>query len=172
MKKRFRINLLFFLGAAVAFFFAYSIAAKSMPTGHLADHSQAMARPFQGKIAQVQVMLPENIQWRENPEIAGVESAIALGNPSSSELYVLFGRMAPGSTFPAHSHPDDRITTVISGVMYYGIGETFNPENVQAYPAGSVVYTPAGTPHFMQSQDAETLMQETGFGPTGLTFQV
>lgn len=164
MKKRFRINLLFFLGAAVAFFFAYSIAVKSMPANDLTDTSQALA--------QVQVMLPENIQWRENPEIAGVESAIALGNPSSSELYVLFGRMAPGSTFPAHSHPDDRITTVISGVMYYGIGETFNPENVQAYPAGSVVYTPAGTPHFMQSQDAETLIQETGFGPTGLTFQV
>ncbi len=34
----------------------------------------------------------------------------------------------------------------------------------------SVVYTPAGVPHFMLAQDSETVVQETGFGPTGLRF--
>lgn len=117
---------------------------------------------------QVQTIIPDNLQWKENPDIAGVQSAIAVGDSSSSELYVLFGKMNKGATFPAHTHPDDRITTVISGVMYYGVGEQFDRTNVQPYPAGSVVYTPAGVPHFMWVQDGKTVMQETGFGPTGL----
>lgn len=100
----------------------------------------------------------------------GVQSAIALDNPSNIELYVLFGKMEAGAIFPAHTHPDARITTFISGVMYYGIGEKVDLTNVQSYPAGSVVYTPAGIPHFIWAKDTESLMQETGFGPTGLRF--
>ena len=161
MKKIFGVNLLLSL-ATVIYLFAYTTGAKSMPPNISANNKNISA--------EVQVALPDDIGWQENSDIAGVESAIALGNPSNSELYVLFGKMSPDTPFPAHSHPDDRITTVLSGVMYYGIGETFDPAQVQAYPAGSVVYTPAGTPHFMQTREAETIMQETGFGPTGMTF--
>ncbi|MEM8505392.1 MAG: cupin domain-containing protein [Cyanobacteria bacterium P01_D01_bin.1] len=161
MKKVFSINLLLSL-ATVICLLSYAIGAKSVPPS-ISAGSENVA-------AEVQVALPESIQWQENPNITGVESAIALGNPSDSALYVLFGKMSPDTPFPAHSHPDDRITTVLSGVMYYGIGETFDPAQVQAYPPGSVVYTSAGTPHFMQTKEAETIMQETGFGPTGMTF--
>lgn len=117
-----------------------------------------------------QVIVPEEIQWRTHSSIAGVESAIAIGNPSASALYVLLGKMDEGTIFPAHTHPDNRITTVLSGVMYYGTGEQFDPTNVQAYPSGSVVYTPAGVPHYMWSKEGEIIAQETGFGPTGLEF--
>ena len=162
MKKIFCINLLLSL-ATVICLFAYATGAKSTPPNISSSGENVAA-------TEVQVALPGNIQWQENPNIAGVESAIAHGDPSSSALYVLLGKMSPATPFPAHVHPDDRITTVLSGVMYYGIGETFNAEQVQAYPAGSVVYTPAGTPHFMQTKEDETIMQETGFGPTGMTF--
>ena len=112
----------------------------------------------------------ESIEWRANSSIAGVQSAIAVGDPSDTGLYALLGKMAVRTVFPAHVHPDNRITTVISGVMYYGVGEQFNPNNALAYPAGSIVYTAAGTPHFMWSKDGEVIAQETGFGPTGITF--
>lgn len=119
---------------------------------------------------QVQSVVPDDLQWTPHPEFAGVDSAIALGSPSDPELYVLFGKMRDGAIFPAHTHPDDRITTVISGVMYFGIGEQFDHTDVQPYPAGSIVYTPADTPHFMWVQDNEVIIQETGFGPTGMRF--
>ena len=119
--------------------------------------------------AQVQSVLPDDLDWQVNPDISGVESAIALGNPTNSKLYVLFGKMAAGTEFPPHIHPDDRITTVISGVMYYGIGNNART-NIQSYPAGSVVYTPAGTPHYMWAKDGQTVMQEMGRGPTGIEF--
>ncbi|MEM9156493.1 MAG: cupin domain-containing protein [Cyanobacteria bacterium P01_F01_bin.33] len=119
---------------------------------------------------QVQSVVPDDLQWNPHSEFVGVESAIAFGNPSASELYVLLGKMGSGAIFPAHIHPDARITTVISGVMYYGIGEKFDRTDIRPYPAGSIIYTPAGTPHFMWVQDDEAIMQETGFGPTGIRF--
>ncbi|MEO1401510.1 MAG: cupin domain-containing protein [Cyanobacteria bacterium J06635_1] len=115
-------------------------------------------------------VFPSNIQWQANPNVEGVQSAIVVGDPSGSELYALVGKMAAEVVFPAHRHPDNRIKTVISGVMYYGSGEQFDTENIQAYPAGSVVYTPAGVPHYMWAQEGEIIVQETGFGPTGFEF--
>jgi len=119
---------------------------------------------------QVQTVLLENLEWIPSPKFAGVESASVLGNLSDSELYVLFGKMDGGAMFPAHTHPDARITTVISGVMYYGVGAQFDRMNIQLYPAGSVIYTPAGITHFMWVKEGEAVMQETGTGPTGIKF--
>ena len=74
----------------------------------------------------------------------------------------------PEQHFPSHTHPDDRITTFGCNVLRV-IGE-FNLANVQPYPAGAGIYTPASTPHFMWAKNGETVMQETGNGPTGLKF--
>jgi len=157
MKKKFYISLLVsFISIILLPLISCSNRAETAPSD----------APTQ---TQVQTVLPDDLQWRSNPKIAGVQSAIAVGDSSNSELYVLFGKMNEGAIFPAHTHPDDRLTTVISGVMYYGVGEQFDRTNVQPYPVGSVVYTPAGVPHFMWAQDGETVMQETGFGPTGLS---
>jgi quercetin dioxygenase-like cupin family protein len=92
------------------------------------------------------------------------------GVPNKIGIYALFGKMSKGAIFPPHSHPDDRITTVMQGVMYYAIGETFDEAAVKAYPAGSVVFTPAGTPHYMWAKDGDVIMQESGSGPTGAKF--
>lgn len=117
-----------------------------------------------------QTMQLDSVEWQTNPNIAGVQNAIVVGDPYSIELYAMLGKMDAGTVFPAHVHPDNRITTVVSGVMYYGVGEQFNPNDTMAYPVGSIIYTAAGTPHFMWSKEGEALAQETGFGPTGITF--
>lgn len=117
-----------------------------------------------------QTMQLERVEWRTNPNIAGIQSAIVVGDPASANLYAMLGKMDAGTVFPAHVHPDNRITTVVFGVMYYGVGEQFDPNNATAYPAGSIIYTAAGTPHFMWSKDGEAIAQETGFGPTGIAF--
>jgi hypothetical protein len=114
--------------------------------------------------------LQPSVTWTINPTVQGAESAVMAGSPSKPGVYALFGKMGKGTIFPPHSHPDDRVTTVIQGVMYYGIGETFDATAVKAYPAGSVVFTPAGTPHYMWAKDGETIMQESGYGPTGAKF--
>ena len=90
----------------------------------------------------------EAIAFEATP-VEGVESAAVIGDSSQAELYVMVGRIAQGVVFPVHTHPDARLSTVLSGTMYYGVGETFEEIEFAAYPAGSVVYTPPDTPHWM-----------------------
>ena len=112
---------------------------------------------------------PEGIPFAATP-IEGVESAALIGDSSREGLYVMVGRMAEGVVFPVHTHPDARLSTVMSGTMYYGVGEVFEDVEFTAYPAGSVVHTPPNTPHFMWAQDGEVIVQESGFGPTESVF--
>ena len=118
------------------------------------------------------VFIPADLTWAANPNlpVPGVQNAAGVGDPAQAGLYTSFGKMARGVRFPAHAHPDARVTTVLSGVMYYGVGEALADAELRPYPAGSVVYTPAGTPHVMWAKGGEIVVQETGYGPTGLEF--
>lgn len=120
--------------------------------------------------ASFEAVLPSDLEWGGNPDVPGVQSALGVGDSTRPELYVLFGKLVEGTVFPAHTHPDGRLSTVVSGVMYYGVGDVSEETNFKAYPAGSVVYTPAGTPHIMWARDGEIVVQEAGFGPTGSEF--
>jgi hypothetical protein len=110
------------------------------------------------------------INWRANPQLPGISNALGAGNPAQPGLYAVFGRMDKGAKFPPHTHPDARLTTVIHGTMYLGLGAVFDESKVNSYTVGSVVSTPANTPHYMWAKDGAVIMQETGSGPTGMLF--
>lgn len=104
------------------------------------------------------------------PGIGGVSSAMLIGAFDAGGLYAASGRLQKGSRFPPHSHPDQRLTVVLSGTMYLGEGETFSEDALVAYPAGTAAITPPGTPHFMSAPDGEVVVLEIGSGPSGATF--
>jgi quercetin dioxygenase-like cupin family protein len=103
----------------------------------------------------IEVFLPPDLAWEDNPDVPGVQNASGVGDPTKPQLYTSFGKIEEGVRFPSHTHPDARITTVLAGVEF------------EPYPAGSVIYTPPGTPHVMWAKDGEIVVQETGYGPTG-----
>jgi quercetin dioxygenase-like cupin family protein len=43
-------------------------------------------------------------------------------------------KVPSGVKLMPHRHPEDRIYTVMSGVFYIGLGETFDGDKVTAYP--------------------------------------
>ena len=120
-------------------------------------------------ITQVKTILPEDVMWEDNLSLSGIQTAKVIGNPGNAELYVLLNKMSEKAVLPAHTHPDNRVTTVLSGVIYYGTGE-FNPETAKPYPTGSIIYTPAQTPHYLWAKDGETVIQQTGIGATEIDF--
>ena len=69
-----------------------------------------------------------------------------------------------------HWHPEDRIYTVISGVFYIGLGDRFDADRLQAYPAGSVIVLPGNTSHFHWAKSGEYVSQVTAIGPLGLEY--
>lgn len=112
----------------------------------------------------------EGLDYQKSPVFDGVTFAIVTGNPAEEGLYTTHATMAADSRVAPHTHPDPRITVVTEGTMYVGIGETFDPDLLVAYPEGSVFITPANAPHFMWAKDGATSVLDSGSGPSGTTF--
>jgi hypothetical protein len=56
---------------------------------------------------------------------------------------------------------------VLSGTIYFGLGETWDDSKLKAFPAGTFFSEPKETPHFVWAKDGEVIVQVTGMGPTG-----
>ncbi len=155
------------VAAALTAFGATAIAQQDASTRETGQVSSAKQKES-GSEKGIEVFLTPDLAWEDNPDVPGVQNAAGVGDPTKKELYTSFGKIEEGVRFPAHTHPDARITTVLSGTMYYGAGERLGEAELEPYPAGSVIYTPPGVPHVMLAKDGEIVVQETGYGPTGL----
>ncbi|WP_415024325.1 cupin domain-containing protein [Bradyrhizobium sp.] len=68
-----------------------------------------------------------------------------------------------------HSHPDDRVVTVVSGTLYMGYGDRLDENATRMLPAGSIWTEPANQPHFVLTKEQEAVIQVVGHGPPGTT---
>jgi quercetin dioxygenase-like cupin family protein len=67
-------------------------------------------------------------------------------------------------------HPDEwRTAVVLSGTLYFGVGEQWDESGLKAYPAGTFYSEPPKTPHYVWAKDGEVIIQTTRMGPTGTT---
>lgn len=99
-----------------------------------------------------------------------VRLAVIVGDPSKPGPYVIRVKVPAGVRLMPHTHPEDRIYTVMSGVFYIGLGERFDGEKLNAYPPGSVIVLPGDTPHFHWAKSGEYVTQVTAIGPLGLEY--
>jgi quercetin dioxygenase-like cupin family protein len=119
----------------------------------------------------VQSVQPDQIKWAQHPALPkGAMRAVVYGDPTKPGLYATRLRSPEGLRVMPHTHPEDRIYTVLSGTLYLGIGESFDEGKLQAYPAGSVVFLPAKLSHFQYARSDGYVIQISGNGPTDLTF--
>jgi len=58
----------------------------------------------------------------------------ACGSTVAGGPYVIRVKVPLGVRLLPHTHSEDRIYTVISGVFYIGLGDQFDSERLQAYP--------------------------------------
>jgi quercetin dioxygenase-like cupin family protein len=120
--------------------------------------------------AKIQLIELGKLQLKDNPLLPGVGNTFVLGAFDKPGVYAAHSRMAKGSRFPPHTHPDVRLTVVTSGVMYLGEGDVFDEVRLVAYPVGTVAVTPAGTPHYMYAKEGDVTVMEIGAGPSGAAF--
>jgi len=116
-------------------------------------------------------ILPEQVEWRPFPAFPPeARLAVLVGEPTKPGPYVIRVKMPAGGKLMPHSHPEDRIYTVMSGVFYIGLGDQFDPAKLNAYPPGSVVVLPGNTPHYHWAKSGEYVTQVTAIGPLGLDY--
>jgi quercetin dioxygenase-like cupin family protein len=112
-------------------------------------------------------ILPQSLHWVGVPNSPPLQAAWVLGSEQATGAYVLRVRIAANGRIPPHAHPDTRISTVLSGTLYVGFGETFDESKVVAVPTGGVYVAPADVMHYIWAKDGNVEYQETGIGPTG-----
>jgi quercetin dioxygenase-like cupin family protein len=115
------------------------------------------------------VKLPQDITYKGL--LPGAPQHVTLfGDSSQPGLYVDRIRFLPGMKVMPHWHPDTvRTVLVMSGTLYFAIGEQWDESKLKAYPAGTLYSEPAKTPHFAWAKDGEVILQVTAIGPTGNT---
>lgn len=116
-------------------------------------------------IAEISKVDLAEIGLNQTP-IDGVSSAMLSGAMDADGVFGAVAVMEGGSIFPAHTHRDARMSLVIEGTMYLGVGDTVDPDAEQVFEAGSVALTPAGVPHWMAARSGDVRILEIGTGPT------
>jgi quercetin dioxygenase-like cupin family protein len=116
-------------------------------------------------------LTPGEVKWMPSPALPpGAQVAVVYGNPLKAGLYVLLVKFPPNWKNPPHSHPIEQIATVLSGTVYSGLGESYDPKKLKMFPAGSVYTEPLNTPHFTETREEGAILQATGIGPLGTQY--
>lgn len=116
-------------------------------------------------------ILPEDLEWKPFAAFPpAVRLAVLVGDPAKPGPYVIRVRVPMGTRLMPHKHPEDRIYTVMSGVFYIGLGETFDESRLSAFAPGSVVVLPGGQSHFHWAKSGEYISQVSAIGPLGLEY--
>jgi hypothetical protein len=108
----------------------------------------------------------KDIQWTAFSDFApAVRLGVVAGDPKKPGPYVVRVKVPEGIKLMSHTHLEERIYTVISGIFYIGLGTTFDESGLVAFPSGSVIVLPAHTAHFYWAKSGEYVTQVSGYGP-------
>lgn len=119
----------------------------------------------------VMALTPDEMKWgtQGGLALAGMEQVVLVGDPAKPGPYTLRLKFPAGYKLEAHTHPDYREVTVLSGTWHTGYGEKLDPAALKALPAGSFYTEPANVPHFVEVREPVTI-QVSGTGPSGRKF--
>lgn len=130
-----------------------------------------MNRPHEPGEDRFVAILPEQIDWKPFSAFPpGVQLAVVVGDPTEPGPYVIRVKVPLGAKLMPHRHPEDRVYTVMSGVFYIGLGDTFDGDAVIGYPPGTVLVLPGDRWHFHLAKSSEYVTQVTAIGPLGLEY--
>jgi len=134
--------------------------------------SSAIGQGLRAETApDVMAMTPSEMKWgaQGGLALAGMEQVVLVGDPGKPGPYTLRLKFPAGYKLAAHTHPDYREVTILSGTWYTGYGEKFDASLLKALPAGSFYTEPANVPHFVEVREPVTI-QVSGTGPSGRKF--
>ena len=128
-------------------------------------------RTHQPGQAVFKAIMSEDIDWQPFAAFPpSVRLAAVVGQPSHEGPYVIRVKVPRGVKLMPHTHHEDRIYTVISGVFYIGLGDQFDADKLKAYSPGTVVVLPGHTSHFHWAKSGEYVTPVSAIGPLGLYY--
>ncbi len=112
------------------------------------------------------VKLPEQIEYKGLP--GTLQIATLYGDPAKPGVFVQRIKFPAGLKLMPHYHPDSpRTVAVLSGTLYYALGEVWDERKLKPLPAGTFFTEAPKAAHFAWAKDGEVVLQLTSAGPTG-----
>lgn len=112
---------------------------------------------------EIVALIPDKIRWfTPSYYTDGRQRAQLFGNSSEGGTWIDRVKIPAGSRVLAHTHQQDELVTVIEGTWYLAEGTKFDSAKLTAYPAGSFIVIPAGTPHFVATKEGTVVVQLSG----------
>ncbi|SDP38045.1 Cupin [Filomicrobium insigne] len=116
-------------------------------------------------------LVPTDIKFEDNPAFPkGAQTVVVYGDPSKPGMFILRLKMPPNYIVPPHIHPVFESVTVLSGTMGSGMGKTVEKSKGKLLGPGSLLLLPADHPHYVWSEEQETIIQVTAIGPFDLIY--
>jgi quercetin dioxygenase-like cupin family protein len=135
--------------------------------GALAVSVVALAKT---NLATLFALTPGEMKFVPEPARPGLASSVLVGDPSNPGIYAVHTKLPANFRIEPHSHSEAwRIATVLSGVLYYGYGDTFDERKLKALGPGSVVVEPKDAPHFAMTKGEPVMLHIVGDGPAVTT---
>ena len=118
------------------------------------------------------LITPTDIKWADAPPSLpkGAKIAVLQGDPGKDGAFVI--RMlvpAGGYKIAPHWHTQDEQLTVISGMLYIGMGDKFSKRAARALPRGGFHFLP-GKEHHYAFTTGRTIVQINGNGPFDINY--
>ena len=114
---------------------------------------------------------PADVRWSPLPSMPkGAQIVVLHGSLGKPGLFTIRVKLPPHFKLPVHSHPDERVRTIISGTYYSAIGDKVDGSKLMAFPSGTFSYVPPNIWQFAETRDEEVVFQITGVGPTGINY--
>src|SRR5258705_2783601 len=102
--------------------------------------------------------------------VSRIQTRTLKGDASKSGIYTIQLTIPANVRIQAHTHPDDRVATVISGTWYIGYGAKFDESKLKPLTAESFYTEPPDVAHFAKTGNEPVVLQITGSGPTGTEY--
>jgi quercetin dioxygenase-like cupin family protein len=117
------------------------------------------------------MITPDEIKWTAQGAYAapGMEQVNLIGDPAKSGPYTIRLKFPKGYRVAAHTHPDAREVTILSGIFATGYGDKFEEARLKVLPAGSFYTEPANLPHYIEIKE-DVILQVSGTGPSSRHF--
>lgn len=111
------------------------------------------------------------LKWTDAPSVGpGAKIAVIEGDLKSSGPITFRLKVPANFKIAVHTHPTDERVTVLSGTLYFAIGDKFDAAKGKAYKAGDTFIVPSGMPMYAYTKKGETIVQIHGNGPWGITY--
>jgi len=114
---------------------------------------------------------PKDVKWGPAPPSlpAGAQLAVLKGDPGKAGPFVVRLMLPGGYKIAPHWHTQDESLTVISGTMYIGMGDHYEPSTARGIAPGGFHYLPGKAHHYAYAKKP-TVVQINGNGPFDITY--